>query len=49
MFKRSDFTVKKIASGWAVIRSDSAILGLGFMSKKEAADWMDAELSLAGI
>lgn len=46
MFKASDFKVEKRAGGWSVVRSDGAIIALGFATKKEAQDWWGREADL---
>ena len=46
---RKDFSTEKRASGWAVVRSDSATLAIGFPSKSDAAEFLRKELDALGL
>ncbi|ADC73111.1 hypothetical protein TK90_2624 (plasmid) [Thioalkalivibrio sp. K90mix] len=41
------FTVREKTSGWAVVRDDGFLMGVGFPTEKKAQDWLDRELALA--
>lgn len=46
---RNDFSIEKRASGWAVVRSDGALIAIGFASKRDAADWWNKEAEMVGL
>lgn len=46
---KADFTITRRAGGWAVVRSDGALIALGFETKREAQDWWDREAEIAGL
>ena len=38
-FTKDDFRIEKRAGGWAVTRSDGAIIALGFRTRRDANEW----------
>ena len=41
---RITFYTEKRASGWAVVRSDGALIAIGFPSSREANAWLGKQL-----